>query len=195
MQEYMNFLTPYVGKKENSLHAKLASLTSTLEQCESDGDQSTALSFSEKIVEEEISNTRTEELTQNSWKEKSSPTYSGNLMESKKNIEIIPHLMEGLNEPPQKKQKMEEIDAEQYIINYITSKKKESVQDNNAKRHFLLSLLPDLECMNSAQFRTFRHQVCTLIDEILELNSLTPETLDTLSLKTTQASTSVRNPS
>lgn len=194
LQEYMNFLIPYVGKKENSLQAKLTSLSNILEQRESDGEQTnTSLSFSEK--NEEFSNTHNEEFTRNSWKEESSPTFSGNLVESRKNVEISSDFMESAIEPPPKKQKREEIDTEQYIINYLASKKKESVQDNNAKRHFLLSLLPDLECMSSAQFRAFRHQVCTYIDEILELNTPTSQTVNTLSSRISQPSTTVRESS
>lgn len=69
--------------------------------------------------------------------------------------------------PPKKKNKTQ-VDTDECIINYIQSKSSQQPTEDNAKKLFLLSLLPDLEEMSTAQFRTFRRDVVDLIDRSLE---------------------------
>ncbi|XP_031345627.1 uncharacterized protein LOC116172534 [Photinus pyralis] len=66
-------------------------------------------------------------------------------------------------EPPKKKRKIYK--PEQRAMNCIKLIERGR---ENYRRHFLLSLLPDLEEMNMGQFRVFRQRVCQLIDAIVE---------------------------
>lgn len=56
--------------------------------------------------------------------------------------------------------------VDECVIDYIKAKQRTS--EENTKKLFLLSLLPDLNEMNYTQFRKFRTQVNVLIDDILK---------------------------
>lgn len=56
--------------------------------------------------------------------------------------------------------------VDECVIDYIKAKQRTS--EENPKKLFLLSLLPDLNEMNNTQFRKFRTQVNVLIDDILK---------------------------
>lgn len=66
-----------------------------------------------------------------------------------------------------KKKKKTQVDTDECIINYIQSESSQRPNKNNPKKRFLLSLLSDLEEINTAQFRTFRHDVVNLIDSLI----------------------------
>lgn len=66
-----------------------------------------------------------------------------------------------------KRKKQTQADADKFIINYIRSKSNHRPNEDGPKKLFLLSLLPDLEEMSTAQFRMFRHEVVNLIDRVL----------------------------
>lgn len=71
-------------------------------------------------------------------------------------------------EPPKKKKNTQVHTADDCIINYIQSKSAiKQPNEDNAKKLFLLSLLPDLEEMSTVQFRAFRRDVGNLIDRTL----------------------------
>lgn len=69
--------------------------------------------------------------------------------------------------PPKKKKKTQVDTADDCIINYNQSKSNKPPNEYNAKKLFLLSLLPDLEEMSTVQFRAFRRDVGNLIDKTL----------------------------
>lgn len=70
--------------------------------------------------------------------------------------------------PPKKKKKTQVDIADDCMINYIQSKSTiKRPNEENAKKLFLLSLLPDLEEMSTVQFRAFRRDVGNLIDRTL----------------------------
>lgn len=69
--------------------------------------------------------------------------------------------------PPKKKKQTQVDTADDCIINYIQSKSNKPPNEDNAKKLFLLSLLPDLEEMSTVQFRAFRRDVGNLIDRTL----------------------------
>lgn len=78
------------------------------------------------------------------------------------------------------------------VMEYI--KKKEQPKDEeNPKKLFLLSVLPDLELMNDRQMRRFRTKVSEMIDEILspidEARSIlsTPSSLQSQNKSSTSA--------
>lgn len=68
-------------------------------------------------------------------------------------------------------------------MEYLNAKKKKvattSNESSQAKKMFLLGLLPELEPMTDTQMRLFRRKVLQLIDEIV---SLPPETSNLLVL-------------
>ena len=64
-----------------------------------------------------------------------------------------------------KKKRKKNTDVDECVVNYIRSKTES--RESNPRRLFLLSLLPDLEEMDNNQFRAFRQQVITLIDNTL----------------------------
>lgn len=74
-----------------------------------------------------------------------------------------------LSDRPQLDIKRKKTDTETVndcIIEFLKSRIKP--EQENYRRHFLLSLLPDIEQMNNTQFRHFRRKVDELIDDILE---------------------------
>nr|XP_018900764.1 PREDICTED: zinc finger protein 765-like [Bemisia tabaci] len=62
---------------------------------------------------------------------------------------------------------IEELSPDQYVIDYVKNKMKETEQESH-RQQFLLSLLPDVNEMSNSQFRSFRQNVCSLIDTILQ---------------------------
>lgn len=92
----------------------------------------------------------------------------GNISSVSANITNVQSIQNPMG-PPKKKKKTQ-INADEYMINYIQSKSSHCPNEDNPKKHFLLSLLPDLEEMSTTQFRIFRHEVVNLIDRVLEDN-------------------------
>lgn len=72
-----------------------------------------------------------------------------------------------------KKRKISETDEllNEFMKSKNTKDSEESI--NNANKMFLLSLLPDLDCMTPTQIRTFKRQVIELIDNILTVSANT----------------------
>lgn len=58
------------------------------------------------------------------------------------------------------------------IMDYFKARKakldKNTIETEDPKRMFLLSLLPDMKAMSDSQTRTFKRRVLALVDEILE---------------------------
>ncbi|KAF5284715.1 hypothetical protein FQR65_LT13417 [Abscondita terminalis] len=68
---------------------------------------------------------------------------------------------------PSNKRKKTPTDADAVVINYIKSNTQKGSNHDNPRTQFLLSLVPDVEDMTSTQYRTFRNEVCSLIDRII----------------------------
>lgn len=89
-----------------------------------------------------------------------------------------------------KSQKRTLTDVDNSFMEYLNAKKKKvattSNESSQAKKMFLLGLLPELEPMTDTQMRLFRRKVLQLIDEIV---SLPPET-PTYSFSTTSSTRS-----
>lgn len=81
----------------------------------------------------------------------------------------IPKLPANMQWCLKRKRKKKQVDtADDCIINYIQSKSTiKRPSEDNAKKLFLLSLLPDSEEMSVVQFRAFRRDVGNLIDRTL----------------------------
>ncbi|CAI6377109.1 unnamed protein product [Macrosiphum euphorbiae] len=83
-------------------------------------------------------------------------------------VQILPKLPANMQWGLQRKRKKTQVDtADDCIINYIQSKSNKPPNEDNAKKLFLLSLLPDLEEISTVQFRAFRRDVGNLIDRTL----------------------------
>jgi len=142
----MQFIRPYLNlKKGNSLPGNLPSPTH-----DNDNDQG-ASSYQDNYNNTDLCNniTITEEI----------PSTSTNNIVENKVVDI---------EPPLKKKKNSNniTSVDECVIDYIKAKQRTS--EENPKKLFLLSLLPDLNEMNNTQFRKFRTQVNVLIDDILK---------------------------
>lgn len=84
------------------------------------------------------------------------------------NEEINPRLEETgpMGPPPKKKKNIQSpTTADEIVVDYIRSKTMAS--NDNPRKHFLLSLLPDVEEMTTTQFKNFRREAVSLIDRVL----------------------------
>lgn len=143
----MQFIRPYLNlKKGNSLPGNLPSPTH-----DNDNDQD-ASSYQDSYNNTDLCNniTITEEI----------PSTSTNNIVENKVVDV---------EPPLKKKKNSNniTSVDECVIDYIKSKQQRTSEEN-PKKLFLLSLLPDLNEINNTQFRKFRNQVNVLIDDILK---------------------------
>jgi len=159
----MQFIRPYLNlKKGNSLPANLPSPTN-----DNDNDQD-ASSYQDNYNNTDLCNSITtiEEIPS---------TSTSNIVEN--NIISI--------EPPLKKKKNSNniTSVDECVINYIKSK--QLTLDENPKRLFLLSILPDLNEMYNTQFRQFRTKVNVLIDNILKTTQDTSSHTNNTSLCST----------
>jgi len=142
----MQFIRPYLNlKKGNLLPGNLPSPTH-----HNDNDQG-ASSYQDNYNTTDLCNniTITEEIPS---------TSTNNIVENK---------VVGIEPPLKKKKNSNNITSvDECVIDYIKAKQRTS--EENPKKLFLLSLLPDLNEMNNTQFRKFRTQVNVLIDDILK---------------------------
>jgi hypothetical protein len=185
--EKMQFLRPYLNiKVEKSLPVNQPSPTNIDHEQEPNELQSSALH--EKTYNEEFNQNITykEFNQQTDYEEADQHAASGKHRLIMDNEQSRRHSTECLKE--EKKKKCDKLDVDQYVINYIKSKKASQLE--NYRRQFLVSLLPDVEEMDASQFRQFRKRVGNLIEEILEPNSSTPQTATTPTTWTNESSAS-----
>lgn len=57
-------------------------------------------------------------------------------------------------------------EVDKAFIHYFKRPNPDTTDDNNARKHFLMSILPDVEELDNTQFRVFRRRVLSLLDEI-----------------------------
>lgn len=152
LSENMNFLKPYINiTLDKSLPGNLPSPPNNEEFQEFEEENSTELNRSD--IRNDI---------ENSTYDVSSCSISADT-----NADTTKTTSQYAMGPPQKKKKTQVDTADDCIINYIQSKSNKPPKEDNAKKLFLLSLLPDLEEMNTVQFRAFRRNVGNLIDRTL----------------------------
>lgn len=153
----MQFLIPYIStKNDGSLPGNLPSPpTTSNEQCETneiqddivtDNIMDTVVDQTDSRTIDEVNEASGSVISQQANYTKSKPSSAISSMERPKKIN-------------------KNADVDECVIKYIRSKT-ESIE-SNPRRFFLLSLLPDVEEMDSNQFRSFRQQVINLVDNTL----------------------------
>lgn len=135
----MMFLKTYVTAKGNELPGNLPSPPS--ESLEA--DDSSALSESQGVEEPH---------------EEDDATGRGNEAINPSSQETAT-----MGPPPKKKKKIQPTTADEMVVDYIRAK----TSSDNPRKHFLLSLLPDVDEMTTTQFKSFRREVVNLIDRIV----------------------------
>lgn len=153
----MQFLLPYIStKNDGSLPGNLPSPpTTSTEQCETNEIQDDIATVN--VMDTVVDQTDSRTIDEGNEASGSAISQQANYAQSK------PSSANSSMERPKKRNKAADVD--ECVINYIRSKTES--RESNPRRLFLLSLLPDVEEMDSNQFRSFRQQVINLIDNTL----------------------------
>lgn len=166
LRKYMQFLNRYVNTKtEKGLPGNLPSPPQT--------DNAYSEPNQERVPEtidnnKEANDASDTELTQDATREDS--THQRTQSESPNVTTINTENIRSSKQAsvaPSNKRKKTPTDADAVVINYIKSKTQKGSNHDNPRTQFLLSLVPDVEDMTSTQYRTFRNEVCSLIDRII----------------------------